>query len=510
MAAQGDEFHHAFEGALVLARKRLGQTHGIWINGHSVKSPAGTFATVLPSDTRIAAGRFQKATRGLVDKAVATAAQAGRFWREFGWQQRVAYLRKASELVSSHRHELAALVSLEVGKCQPDAMTEVEEAIETMLYYCQQTERHQGFAYRMNGAPREHNQCSLRPHGVWALVTAFNFPLSIPAGNAVAALAGGNTVVFKPSSRAPLMGARFNGLLHDAGLPVGVFNMLTGPGREVVKALATHPGINGLAFTGSTPVGLTLMRLAASPSPRPCLAAMSGNNAVIVMPSANLEAAAEGIVRSAFAANGQHCAGCSRVYAHRNVSKRLIPLILERTAALNVGNPLHPETAIGPLISAAAVAHYKAAVALGRKQGRLRFGGKTLTAGALAHGFYVQPAIFDQLPPDALLLRQERLLPVLGIVEVASLTDALTLANDDAHGRAAGIFTRVEEEQIEFFNRIEAASAYCNRRDGATTGGRPGVQSVGGWKASSSSGRNALGPFYVPQFLREQSQTLVP
>jgi 1-pyrroline-5-carboxylate dehydrogenase len=235
---------------------------------------------------------------------------------------------------------------------------------------------------------------------------------------------------------------------------------------------------------------------------------MSGNNPVIVMPTAHLEAAAEGIIRSAFASNGQHCAGCSRVYVHRKVIKRLVALLVERTAALKIGDPLARDTAIGPLISAGAVAKYKAAVALGRKQGRLLIGGKTLHASALAPGFFVEPVLFDQLPANARLLQSELLVPALGIVEVASLAEAITLANQNSYGRAAGIFTAVEAEQVEFFNHIEAAAAYCNRREGATTGGWPGVQSVGGWKASSSSSRNTLGPFYVPQFLREQSQTI--
>ena len=155
VAAPGEDFHRAFEGALVHARKRLGHTHRLLVKGRFLKSNAGTFQTALPADTRMLCGRFQKATRQQVRQAVATAQEAGHYWREFGWQQRVAYLRKAAELMTDHRHELAALICLEVGKSRCDAFAEVTEAIQAVLYYCQQTERHQGFAYRMNGSNEE-------------------------------------------------------------------------------------------------------------------------------------------------------------------------------------------------------------------------------------------------------------------------------------------------------------------------------------------------------------------
>ncbi len=314
----GEDFHRAFESALVQARKRLGQVHRLWINGKSLKSKSGTFQSFLPADSRILAGKFQKATRDQVHKAIATAQASSRFWREFGWQERIAYLRKAAELIAGHQHELAALISLEVGKNRIDAFAEVTQAVQAMVYYCNQTERHQGFAYRLNGSPGNEHQCALRPHGVWALISSFNFPLSIPAGTAIAALAGGNTMVFKPSSRAALVGSRFNTLLHDAGLPVGVFNLITGPGSELVKPLLASPDVAGLAFSGTTEVGMSLLRQFAGPYPRPCLAAMGSNNPVIVMPTADVAAVVEGVVQSAF---GWQWAALRRLFPYLRASQ---------------------------------------------------------------------------------------------------------------------------------------------------------------------------------------------
>ncbi|HEY2952783.1 MAG TPA: aldehyde dehydrogenase family protein, partial [Verrucomicrobiae bacterium] len=441
-------------------------------------------------------------------QAIAAARAAGGVWRELGWQSRVSFLRKAAELMQRHQFELAALLCLEVGKNRFEAIAEVSESIDLILYYCQQMERHHGYEMAMGGTGLEQTWSVLRPYGVWAVVSPFNFPLALATGMAAGALLGGNTVIFKPASATPYSGLRLYELFHQAGLPIGVFNFLTGSGNTVGSELMSNPDVDGFIFTGSRTVGMTILRRFTKDYPRPCIAEMGGKNSALIMPSANLEAAAEGVMRSAFGMGGQKCSACSRVYVHKQVGRAFLDLLLAKTEAGKVGDPAERDTFLGPLINEQAVAKYQRAVALGKSEGRVALGGRLLKDGALANGFYVEPAILDRLPPKSRLFEEEFFAPVLAVAEVKSLDEAIALSNASSYGLTAGIFTEVDDEQREFFDRIEAGVTYCNRRGGATTGAWPGVQSFGGWKGSGSSGKNALGPYYVAQFMREQSRTI--
>jgi 1-pyrroline-5-carboxylate dehydrogenase len=236
---------------------------------------------------------------------------------------------------------------------------------------------------------------------------------------------------------------------------------------------------------------------------------MGGKNPAIVMPSANLEDAAEGVLRSAFGMGGQKCSACSRVYLHQKIYKPFLDLLVEKTKKLIIGDPTKRETFLGPLINESTVAKYEAAIRLGKKEGRIVHGGSHLKGDSFAHGFFVEPAIIDHVPKTSRLFQDEYFAPVLAVAEVKSLEEAIALANDSEYGLTAGIFSLEEHEQETFFNSIHAGVTYSNRRGGATTGAWPGVQSFGGWKHSGSSGKSALGPYYVAQFMREQSQTRI-
>jgi 1-pyrroline-5-carboxylate dehydrogenase len=238
---------------------------------------------------------------------------------------------------------------------------------------------------------------------------------------------------------------------------------------------------------------------------RPCIAEMGGKNPVIVLPSASLEDAAEGVLRSAFGMGGQKCSACSRLYVHQNIHQRFVELLAEKTKQIVVGDPVRRDTFLGPLINEEAVGKFLRATRIGQEDGQLVVGGKRRTD--LGPGFYVEPTIIDGAPPRSKLFQEEWFAPVLAVAKVKSLAEAIPLANDSEYGLTAGIFTQEEHEQETFFNQIQAGAVYCNRRGGATTGAWPGVQSFGGWKHSGSSGKGALGPYYVSQFLREQSQT---
>jgi 1-pyrroline-5-carboxylate dehydrogenase len=509
LGSLGEDFHQAFDAALKQLRARLGATHPIFIEGKPIKAKAGTFTDTTPADTRVMLGRFQLGSREDTRKAVASAKAVFPAWSELGWRQRVDFLRKAAELMTQRQFEFAALLSLEVGKNRFEAIAEVSEAIDLILYYCQQIERHDGYEMAMSGTGAEKTRSVLKPYGVWAMVAPFNFPLALATGMAAGALVAGNTIVFKPASDTPWSGLCLYEVLRDAGLPPGVFNFITGPGRTAGGELITNPDVDGFIFTGSKAVGLKIYHHFAQSLPKPCIAEMGGKNPAIVMPSANLFDATEGVLRSAFGMGGQKCSACSRLYLHKDIAKLFMEQLVAKTKTLKIGDPTARDTFLGPLINAAAVRKYDGAVRLGKRQGRLVTGGATLTKGNFSRGFFVEPAIVDRVSKDSPLFQDEYFAPVLAVAEVKSLDEAIKLANDSEYGLTAGVFTNDESERLKFFQTIEAGVTYCNRRGGATTGAWPGVQSFGGWKGSGSSGKSALGPYYVTQFMREQSQTVI-
>ena len=510
LGSLGEDFHKAFDSALSYESKKLGRPHPLVIRGQKKKSKA-TFTDTNPADTRQMLGEFASGTREDAKLAIAAARDAFADWRELGWQQRVAFLRKAAELMTERQFRLAALLSLEVGKNRFEAIAEVSESIDLILYYCQQMENHRGYAVPMgvNGNGAEQTRSVLKPYGVWAVVSPFNFPLALATGMAAGALVAGNTVVFKPASETPLTGWWLNEILHEAGLPAGVFNFLTGPGSIVGEELATNPDLDGFIFTGSRAVGMDILRRFNAPRLRPVIAELGGKNACLVMPSADLDAATDGVLRSAFGMGGQKCSACSRLYLHERIAKSFLDLLVDKTKKLVIGEPTKRETFLGPLINEAAVQKHDIAMKLGKKEGRILLGGNKLKGEAFQHGFFVEPAIITSAPKTSRLFQEEFFAPILSVAEVKSLDEGITLANTSEYGLTAGIFTQEEHEGEAFFDRIEAGVAYSNRRGGATTGAWPGVQSFGGWKNSGSSGKSALGPHYVAQFLREQSQTRV-
>jgi 1-pyrroline-5-carboxylate dehydrogenase len=316
----------------------------------------------------------------------------------------------------------------------------------------------------------------------------------------------GNTVVLKPSSDAPLLGWKFGEALREAGLPDGIFNLVTGPGETVGAELQENPGIDGLVFTGSYEVGMKLQRGFIGDYPRPIITEMGGKNPAIVSRTADLDAAAEGVMRSAFGFDGQKCSACSRVYVERDVARQFVDRLVEKTRGITVGDPSDRANWMGPVINQRALDTFVTAVDDARAAGGTIEIGGTVDA---ERGFFPTPTVATGLSLDHRLFRDELFVPFLVVGEVDSVDEALDEANGVPYGLTAGIFSRDQGEVQRFLDRIEAGVVYVNRRAGATTGAWPGIQSFGGWKGSGSSGKGGLGPYYVQQFLREQSQTII-
>jgi 1-pyrroline-5-carboxylate dehydrogenase len=401
-------------------------------------------------------------------------------------------------------------VSLEVGKSRLEAMGDVTETADLVRYYCAQMESNHGFDRPMaRFSEREETRSVLRPYGVWAVISPFNFPAALAGGPLGGALVAGNTAVLKPSQEAPLIGLALHDLFREAGLPDGVLNIVFGTGADVGEPLAMHPGVDGLLFTGSKTIGMSILHGFSREWPKPCITEMGGKNPAIIMPTANLDDAAEGVVRSAFGLQGQKCSACSRVYVHEEVKERFTTLLLEKTARLRIGDPSQAGVFLGPVIHERAYQSFERYVDLGRRDGRVLAGGTLLREGDLAHGYFVAPTIVDGLPKDHVLWREEMFVPIVCLAAVSSLEEALRLANDCEYGLTAGFFSSEPAEVNAFLARIEAGVVYVNRRAGATTGAWPGVQPFGGWKGSGSSGKASGGLYYVQQFMREQSRTIV-
>ncbi len=464
---------------------------------------------VTPIDTRVVLGRFAAAQKADVDRAAQAARAAQQSWAHTPWPERVATLRRAAALIRQRKFDLAALMSLEVGKSRLEAMGDAEESADLIDYYCRQVEDAAGFVREMaRVTPLERNLDVLRPYGVFACIAPFNFPLALSTGMSAAALLAGNAVLYKPSEDTPWTGWKLDEIYRDAGLPAGVFQYLVGRREEIGDYLWQHPGVDGVVFTGSKTVGLRIHHGVSTRWIKPCLMELGGKNACLVMPSADIAAAAEGVMRSAFGLQNQKCSATSRVYVHREVSGPFLEQLLETTAGLRIGDPTERAVDFGPVINERAVARYEQAVVQARRDGSILTGGCRLTDGALAHGWYVAPTV-ARLPAESPLFQEELFVPLLAVALVSDFDEAIARANAVEYGLTAGIFSADTREIDRFFDEVEAGVCYANRRTGATTGAWPGAQPFTGWKASGSTGKGGCGPYYVAQFMREQSRTVI-
>ena len=359
-----EELHQLYEAGLVRARSRLGAYHQNLVNGVG-RDGDGAFDLRSPIDERMLVGTFARGTAADVRDAIAAARTAQPAWRALPWRDRLAILRRAAELISERQMEYAAVMAIEVGKNRLEALGEVEEAADLLRYYADIFEGNDGYDHPMDNLGDEavHTRSILRPYGVFAVISPFNFPMALAAGPSAGALAGGNAVIFKPASAGAMTGVLLAEALMDAGIPAGVFNLVMGPGAIVGEELQANPGIDGIVFTGSFDVGFELFRRFSTRFPKPCIVEMGGKNPAIVTARADLEEAAEGIVRSAFGFGGQKCSANSRVYVE--------PAIVE----LPPSHRLFRDELFVPLMAVAAVDSLGEAIALSNESA---FG---LTAG---------------------------------------------------------------------------------------------------------------------------------
>ncbi|HEY5890029.1 MAG TPA: aldehyde dehydrogenase family protein [Acidimicrobiia bacterium] len=508
MSPDNAELNDGFDRAVADVADQLGKTHGVWINGEE-RTDRDLFAEYSPVNREVLVGNYAQATLADVDDAVAAAKAFAPQWEAWGWEKRRDLMVRAAEIMDSRTFQLGALMTHEIGKNRLEALGDAAETVEFLRYYAKQIEEHNGFVTPLNAlSEHESNTSVLRPWGVWAVISPFNFPLALSGGPSIGALLTGNTVVLKPSNTGALMALEFYDIMREAGLPAAALHVVTG-GDDVGDHLAHHEDIDGLTFTGSYPVGMHLYRTVNEGRPKPVACEMGGKNPAIVTETADLEIAAQGVVRGAFGLSGQKCSATSRVYVERPVYDRFVRLLVEKASSLEVGDPFELSTFMGPVIDQAAIARFEKAVAeVNSSGGKVLTGGNVLKDGPFVKGNYVEPTVVEA-PLDSWVWDEELFVPFVAVAPIDSLDEGLKLSNDTEFGLTAGLFSGDEAEIEKWFNEIEAGVTYVNRAAGATTGAWPDIQSFGGWKGSGTSGAGGGGPWYLRLFLREQSRTLV-
>lgn len=511
LSADNEELQSAMDEAIVTVKATwLDKEYPMWINDAAIYTDQ-KHESFSPIDTTMKLGTFQWGDRQHSKDAIAAAKAAFPAWKATSWQDRVALVRKAAELFSEHSFEYSALMIFEVGKSRLEALGEVEETADLLRYYANSMVENSGFIRELGKLnpddPTEHNYSYLQPHGVWAVISPFNFPMALSAAPISAALVTGNTVVFKGSPETPYCNALVAQIFVDAGFPAGVFNSILGPDEATGQELLDNPEIDGWTFTGSYHVGMKVLRNAASgPYPKPAIVEMGGKNPTIVSNTADLERAALGVARAAFGLDGQKCSACSRVYIHQDVYDLFKEKLVEKTQAFKVGDPSKRDTFMGTVIHQVAYDSYQKHVAMAREDGTVIFGGNALVEGDFTKGYFVEPTIVEGLPNDHYLQQNELFTPLVILNKATDLEDAMAKANDTTFGLTAGFFG----QEVEwFFNNIQAGTTYANRAAGATTGAWPGVQVFGGWKGSGSSGKGIGGHYTLPLYLREHSRTII-
>jgi len=399
-----------------------------------------TFPNVNPATGEVL-GYFPLSGQSEAQAAVAAARAAFGHWRLVPAPKRGEILFRVGELLKQYKEELARSMTMEMGKVLQETRGDVQEGIDMAFYMGGEGRRLSGYTVPVE-LPEKSGLAMRDPIGVVACITPWNFPMAIPTWKMFPALVAGNTVVFKPASDTPHSALRLVEILHEAGLPPGVVNLVFGPGSTVGEALVHHQDVAVVSFTGSTEMGRHIAIESAQTLKRVSLE-MGGKNAVIVLEDADLDLAVEGILWSAYGTSGQRCTACSRVIVHAAVRQPLLERLVPRIMQLRLGNGLEASVDVGPLINASQLEKVHSYTAIGQSEGAtLLTGGSIAREGELAAGYFYRPTLFADVTPDMRLAREEIFGPVLSVIEVDSCESAIRVNNDTPYGLSSALYTR--------------------------------------------------------------------
>ena len=432
------------------------------IGGQWIESATGrTFENRTPADTREIVGHFPDSDERDVAAAVEAAQKAYAKWRLVPAPKRGEMLFKAAQLLVERKEQCARDMTREMGKVLQETRGDVQEAIDMCFFMAGEGRRLYGQT-TPSEMPNKFQMSVRQPLGVCGLITPWNFPMAIPSWKILPALIVGNTVVIKPASDTPLSVYNLVQCLLDAGVPDGVINIVTGGGGKVGEPLMRHPDVKVVSFTGSTEVGSRVARVGAEGMKHVSLE-MGGKNPMIVMEDADLDLVVEGALWGAFGTSGQRCTATSRLIAHRAVVGELTERLGEKAERLVVGNGIDERSQMGPSINQGQLDTVVEYVNIGRSEGaRLIVGGDRLSDGALAHGFFHQPTIFADVKRDMRIAQEEIFGPVLSVISVDSLAEAIDVANDVPYGLSSAIYTRNVNNAFQAMRDLYTGIVYVN------------------------------------------------
>jgi aldehyde dehydrogenase (NAD+) len=430
---------------------------GQWVECKSKK----TFPNINPADTNEVIGLFQSSAAEDIIEACDTAAKAQPAWAALPAPRRGEYLFKAAEILESRLAQLGEDMTREEGKTLPEGKAEVKRAINIFRYFGGEGARQ--FSYQIPSERENVFSYTMRkPLGVVGLITPWNFPSAIPAWKMAPALVGGNTVVIKPASLAPLSALRLVEALHEAGIPAGAINYVTGGGGAIGNALVEHRAIHAVSFTGSCEVGNTLYEKVARRKIRVQLE-MGGKNPTVVLKDADPNYAADVLVNGAFFSTGQKCTACSRAVIERAIYEPLVEILVAKTRKMKVGNGLEPGIDMGPAVDASQLKTDLKYIEIAKQEGaKLLCGGHRLTGGIYDKGYFVEPTIFGNVTPEMRIAQEEVFGPVLALMIAEDFDDAMRLANSARFGLSASIVSRDLTRVHQFINRIDAGLITVN------------------------------------------------
>ena len=480
--------------------QQLGREYGIIIGSETIKARKN-FTSINPAKKSEIIGVFQSGTADHAVRAIEAATETFASWRRVPAEERAAVLFRAAEILRKKRFENNAWMILEVGKSWAEADADTAEAIDFCEFYGREALRYAG-PQPLTRIPGENNELKYIPLGAGAVIPPWNFPCAIAAGMTTAAIVTGNTVVLKPSSDSPATAAFFMEILQQAGLPPGVVNFVTGDGTEVGNALVEHPKTRFVAFTGSKEVGLRITEEASRPRSgqiwiKRVIAEMGGKDFIIVDHDADLDAAVDGVLASAFGFQGQKCSACSRAIIHEKVYPAFVERLAEKAKKIPVGPTTDASNTMGPVINERAFRKILSYIDLGKKEGKLVAGGDAIEGD----GFFIQPTIIADVDAKAQIAQEEIFGPVLAVVRAKSLDDAIRIANDSEYGLTGAVYCSNREHISQAKEECHVGNLYINRK---CTGALVGVHPFGGFNMSGTDSK-AGGRDYLQLFTQAKT-----
>jgi len=492
----------AMEAAIEKVRGELGREYPNIINGEKIALEK-KFESINPADKKQVVGVFSEGDTdtSLVEKAILSATEAFKTWRNVPYEERAEYLFKIADVMRQRKHELSAWMVFEVAKTWAEADGDTAEAIDFCDYYGREMLRW-GVDQPIVPNPGEDNRFSYIPLGVGAVIPPWNFPLAIMAGMTLAAVVTGNTVVLKPSSDSPVIAAKFMEILEEVGLPKGVVNFISGS-AATGEAMVTHPKTRFISFTGSKGVGLHINEEAAKAREgqiwiKRVVAEMGGKDAIVVADDADLDAAASGAVAAAFGFQGQKCSACSRLIVDEKVHDELMRKVVELTRMLKVGQPTDLSTNVAAVINKRSFDN-----TLGYIEKGVAEGGEVLTGGKGddTDGFYIEPTVIGNVLPGATIEQEEIFAPVLAVIKARDFDHAIEIANDTEFGLTGAVYSASQERLEQARRDFHVGNLYLNRK---CTGALVGVHPFGGFNMSGTDSK-AGGREYLLQFMQGKS-----